>query len=246
MALCLIAGGAACAGGDDETPNDMSADAGLLSDGGIGGSDASLADIGISTPINPCDPVRNTGCDAPSVCKLLGVPQCVEPENATRPHRANCALGECAPGFVCIRESVTSTLSACAKLCNLESGFGCDVLGDFDCLRPVENSTFGICESLPDLCDPYQQTPCPDGLGCQPYLRRSGARELRCLAEGPGELGNPCGVRLGGCQRGLVCVADPEGQNAFCRQYCELSADCPAPEQCVGRVDDPPFTYCVP
>lgn len=214
-------------------------------DAGLSLSDAGVLDVGM-VPVSRCDPIAGLGCEAPLVCKLQDVPTCVAPDLATRPHRARCIPGECAEGFLCVRGTATATVSRCAKLCDLESGTGCDALGEFECLRQLDGTGFGVCEALPARCNPYRQTPCEPELSCQPFLRRTGARELRCLPEGEGGRDRPCGLRIGGCLRGLVCVAEPDGQSARCRQYCELNADCPAPEQCVGRVDEPPFTYCLP
>lgn len=241
-----VAGLALCASGGCASLEDDEATGPTPLDLGASISDAGFAlDVGIPSVQPACDPVDGTGCEFGQLCRLDGVPTCVE-AYAGADRAAACGPGDCGPTLICVRPTETATAAECAKLCVIETGRGCEALSDYDCLRPLPGTPFGVCEALAPLCNPYTQQPCAPSEACQPFLRRSGTREMRCLGQGAAEAGQPCGAGVGGCLRELVCVAEPDGTAATCRRYCELSAECPEPEQCTGRVDDPPFTFCLP
>ncbi|MEO1228143.1 MAG: hypothetical protein AAFZ18_04490 [Myxococcota bacterium] len=230
----------ACAGDDEDglVPARPDLGAAVLDAG-------SILDAGLTSMQPPCNPVDASGCPGSELCRLESVPTCVS-AYAGVDRGSACRPGECGPTLACVRFSETATVAECAKLCLLETGRGCEGLSDYECLRPLADTEFGVCERLPEACDPYTQSPCPPSEACQPFLRRTGTREFRCLAAGAGASGADCGMGIGGCARGLTCVAEPDGSAATCRRYCQFSADCPEPEQCTGRVDDPAFTFCLP
>jgi hypothetical protein len=243
----LLALGLASACAADEAANEGRRP---LEDGGAVALDAGarLGDAGSAGAVDAgpafaCDPITGAGCAAARACKLIGTPTCVREQDAPSARGAPCAPGDCAAGLACLQAS-TATIARCLQLCVLESGAGCGAPEE-ECRLEIPGLPWGACVELPPTCNPYTQRPCSPDQACQPFLRRTGARELRCLRGGPGQAGDACGARGSACGRGLVCVATSP-REASCRQYCELNADCPRPEQCTGRVDDPAFTFCLP
>lgn len=265
VGLLLMFGGLAC---DTEPPPLLgqsdagttvdagaAADAGALdgatngTDGGTNGPDSGVMptpDAG--TVVDNCDPVNQTGCDTPPNTKCViegGNPgaECVPPSPNDVGLGEVCDGQACEAGFVCLRQSQTSTIGACRKACDLTTGDGCETLGmEYECRTQISGTNWGACTELPPLCDPYTQAPCEQAQACQPFLRRTGTWELRCRTAGEGAEGAPCGGAAR-CQRGLACVSDTSG-NAACRKYCELNDDCTAPAMCTGTVPEPPFMFC--
>lgn len=241
--LAAVTAAAAC-GGDDAAPEDRPP----LADLGSGPADAGVApDAGapIEPPLPPpCDPIRNDGCAGDRVCR---VQRGCQPAPATpRGLDEACRVGECGPGLSCLRLTATAS-AACARLCDVERGAGCgDLPGERECRFRIGDTAYGACSELPPPCNPIRQTPCEPTEACQPFLRRTGARELRCQPAGAQPRGAPCGVEEGSCERGTACIAAADGRRATCRAFCERNADCPPPEQCTGSVEEPRFNFCLP
>lgn len=236
-----------CACGDDAP----SFDANLRPDAGSAPQDASVGlDAGLPRDAaggNPaCDPLDGTGCPSLRVCAYEdGGPVCSPLPADPLGLGAPCDEGRCGTGLVCATTSPVAP-ATCFQLCALDTGDGCEQLGqEFECRLRLDTSRYGACLRLPVLCNPFTRKPCDgDDQACQPFLRRSGAREFRCQPAGSVEPGEACGPRAGTCVSGSACVGEPNGRSAVCRRYCEVNADCPAPQQCTGIVDEPPFGYC--
>lgn len=246
LALALAAGWG-CAEDESSDNSDVRApmmpnDSGMLPESPDAGF--SVSDLGMLA----CNPIDGSGCVSRElICTLHQGPRCVSMSGPALGFREACGLGECDRGLACLRAAMTSTQAQCEKLCDLETGAGCESIpGDFECLFGIQGTPFGACRELPAECNPYTQTPCDTVDSCQPFLRRTGERDLRCQPSGDAVAGELCGTFVGTCARGLVCVANPDGRDARCRQYCELNADCPMPLQCAGRVEEPAFTFCLP
>lgn len=258
--LCLAV--VACASNE---PAARLADAGRSTDSGVPmgadgaapRSDASpFSDAGVSGDggipiVDECDPMAQTGCQAPAT-------KCVV-ENATANGGASCVMGgmteaalgaachgqDCLPGLACVRSS-TQAGSTCVKVCQFRTGAGCEPLGDeYECRTRITGSNWGACVMLQPPCDPATQVPCPPDRACSTFLRQTGTWEFRCRAAGTQDEGRPCGSSGGGeCMRGLTCVTTGPAGPAVCRRFCTLSRDCPMPATCSGSVRDPPFMYC--
>lgn len=246
----LCVGLAACGVDEDgSTVREPASDAGFIpsADAGIPPGDAGVAsDLGRPAP--PCDPLTGSGCTPGMTCTLVAGPECAPAEANPAPIGASCRPGDCGPGLVCATTSATAAVGRCFQVCDLDTGVGCEALGDeVECRLQIGDPRFGACVALPPPCNPYARQPCESpGQACQPFLRRTGVRELRCREAGPQLAGDPCGPRVGECAAGTACVAEPDGSAATCRRYCELNADCPPPEQCTGEVEEPRFGFCQP
>lgn len=201
----------------------------------------------LPSPSGPsCDPVDGSGCGQNETCRLTTAPICRDAPEPGVVLDQPCASEECAPGLKCLLVAATGTAARCRKLCHLETGAGCEAVPEHECRIRLESDRWGACAPLPDRCNPYAMNPCPIGQSCQPFLLRTGSRELRCRPFGIVREGGLCGSGVGTCIRGLACVASPDGTSAICRRYCELDRDCREPERCVGEVLEPSFTFCLP
>lgn len=261
LGLLLLA--AACGSGDADSAdlsnnrNAGAADAGTFAGadaanafdaGGLPAGDAGVSGDASALPADECNPVDQTGCAPPDLKCVVEGPgsgtECVAPSEEL-PLGAACEGRDCAAGLACARSTTTATASVCVKVCDLESGQGCESLGpDFECRTRLTDTNWGACRELAPTCDPYSQAPCARDEACQPFLRRTGTWEFRCRAAGPGAEGEVCGpAASGGCARGLACVSTRTG-DAYCRVICEVNTDCPGMAQCNGVVSEPAFMYC--
>lgn len=260
--LALLGCGALFFGCSDEPVAALNRDAGAQSssdaggardasasarDGGADARDGSVA-MDAGTPIDQCDPLAQSGCNPPaSKCVVEGPvagTRCITPDDDDVDIDEVCMGRDCVAGLACVRESTTSTISRCVKVCDVENAVGCESLGaDYDCTVRISGSNWGACQLLPPLCNPYDQTACDAEEACQPWLRRDGTFEMRCRDRGTGKAGDLCTTGNPRCDRGLACVRTTDG-NAFCRQYCQTNTDCAPPDQCIGAVPSPPFMYC--
>ncbi len=215
------------------------ADASLPGDGGLQRPDSGAA-------VDQCDPLLQN-CPDPDKCVVEGgaATQCVAPRSDEQSLGDACMGRDCERGLACVRLVQTSTSGQCVKICDLNTGDGCDGLGDdYECRTRITGSNWGACSLLPPLCDPYTQDPCAADRACQPFVRRNGTWEFRCRLAGTATEGEACGASAP-CARELACVSDRSG-NAACRRICQANTDCTGTSQCVGVVDEPPFMYCAP
>jgi len=82
-----------------------------------------------------------------------------------------------------------------------------------------------------NACDPYLQTGCPSGFGCNVYENAAGDF-TDCRKMGTKSVGATCSTSSD-CSPGALCVDDG---SARCRYYCKLgqSGTCPSPQTCTG------------
>lgn len=244
-------------------PTDAAVDAGI--DGGQGddagpgdaGVDAGTADAAFDTDgavIDDCNPLLQSGCTGSDKCVVEAPAN--DPGASCRPTQptdkalgAACTGGDCQGGLACIRTTASSTIARCVKVCDRQTGGGCEGLsGEWECRSRIRGSNWGACVELPPTCDHLTQQPCAPTQACQPLQRFDGSFEFRCLEAGPKAENELCGG--GGqperCQRGLVCVRNPNTNESNCRVLCDTNTDCPNPLQCGGSLSAPAAMYCTP
>lgn len=233
---------------DAEDPLRIGRDA-SLSDAGLDPSDAAPAnDAGV---MDQCNPLEQLGCPAPeSKCVVEGLTgaECAETSPDDRSLGQGCRGRDCLPRLACARPTETSTQATCVQICDVATGAGCEALvPEHECRIRLDGTNWGACAELPPACDPLTQAPCSPAEACQPFLRRTGAREFRCRRAGTGQERDACDLTTQVvCGRTLACVATLEGE-AFCRKICDPdrgNEDCTGAQQCIEEVVEPPFTYC--
>lgn len=207
-------------------------DLGVAPDAGT--PDAGIADL--------CDPMLQTGCEAPSTKCIIerGAAECMVPGTDDKALGETCGGGQCQPGMVCIGDGSGGDPS-CRQICDRESGAGCAGLAyEADCLERVRNTNWGVCSPLPPACDVLTQAPCPDGESCQPFLRFGGSFDLRCRPAGPGLEDQECSTQR--CARGHVCI-NLSGV-LQCKKVCDDATWCEPNGQCNGQVNGVAVKYC--
>lgn len=204
-------------------------------DGGSDGTktDASITtDAAIDTPIETaCTLLPQAGCSGVKpACDLT------EAEDGTAACRAvtlagtsdsRCAVSTaCSAGYSCVGDLGVD--SSCMKFCADDSG--CSGLGARCAYNLVNNNgdplNVKVCSNA---CDPYLQTGCPSGMGCNAY-NATGGDYTDCGVMGTKSVGSTC-ASSDECSPGALCVDDG---TARCRYYCKLgvSGSCPSSQTC--------------
>lgn len=154
--LLTLVWATACSGGDDDDGNTMTPrDAGPMTMDRDGGT----RDAGPPRDGGPtvCDPVQNSGCEAPNECLYhisLNAPQCRMP--GTNGLGDECAVNaqDCPGGYTCLQLQDDPN-PICRKVCRLSDGTGCEGLGGYECnLQIVGEDEFGWCVACAGTCDP--------------------------------------------------------------------------------------------
>jgi hypothetical protein len=252
---------------DSENPDAADPDAtGIDAEGDADGSDdagQSQCSVDPGEVVGACGPNRPEACGADQTCRLRldtgnfrFYTDCVD--NADGP--GNRAEGEfcqggssCQPGLDCAAWKLpVSGGPACAKLCVLETGLGCDSLTEF-CTNPSPDSLSGL-GFCAKRCDPNDdRDECGPDATCTPdfgYPEATCRQNFRCLLDSPGvskNPGDPCSraanhVEGCGAQSGLTCV--PKGGDEICVKPCSEDSDCPDSGQCTELGDGWDFKFC--
>ena len=102
--------------------------------------------------------------------------------------------------------------------------------------------------SLPCNQDPWA---CPEGQTCWV----DGSMTYQCVGVGPGALGDPCTLLIGGspCGQDMGCVAPQGSTEGTCQRFCDPSGGackaCPEGQICTSITYSPPgqpINVCVP
>lgn len=243
--------------GAGDTGGDAAVDGGVEVDATVDAGTDAGPDGGMDTDgavIDDCNPLLQSGCPGTEKCVVEAPAN--DPGARCLPTGANdkalgqpCTGADCQAGLACIRTTTNSTVAACVKVCDRSSGGGCEGLpGEWECRSRIRNSNWGACVELPPACDHLTQAPCAPSQACQPLQRFDGSFEFRCLEAGPKGDGELCGG--GGqperCQRGMVCVRNPQTNESNCRILCDTMSDCPNQRQCSGSLSTPAAMFCGP
>jgi hypothetical protein len=186
-------------------------------------------------PLEACDAVTGTGCDAGSTCRLevsgdTIVPACAPGEPGPGMLDTPCAsTSDCAAGLFCYRER-------CRFLC-------CD--RDADCADRLQFCVpyegLGLCDG-DEGCDVFSGSGCAEGYGCFAFIVEGGGYSPTCLRPGTVATFGACSEHAD-CVPGHRCVR--QGADAVCLPMCDAGHRCTV-GACTELARDNGFGVCVP
>jgi len=194
-----------------------------------------------------CNPTCQKGCEC-GRCNVVssGHSACVPAGTIKLGEICKLANADnCAPGLICLQELCGNNLGRCYKHCT--SNDQCD--GTI-CQIPIPDahgqaSGFLTCDVPSHVCDPVNNTGCPDvAFDC--FLTSASLTLCDCPGAPPGgKNGDPCTI-YSDCAVGFVCVGGVGGvAEPRCRFACTVANPaCTAGTTCIPTGTGAKFGYC--